>query len=130
MLKKLPCIHVHVSLCAKYFSLARSLTVKRDFVCPRDILVREMRYFSEYLSSDTHTWDEVDISVHCDVPVFTWLMTYAKRGMMEGPCGEKLAEPLAAPSLEPGNVVSILISSEFLKMDALVCVCVCAWVCG
>lgn len=38
---------------------------------------------------------------------------------------------------EPSNVISILISSEFLKMDALVsvvtlvsvCVCVCAGVC-
>ncbi len=43
-------------------------------MCPREILVKEMRYFAEYLSSDTQLWDEVDISVHCDVPVFDWLM--------------------------------------------------------
>ncbi|XP_064392867.1 SANT and BTB domain regulator of class switch recombination-like isoform X3 [Halichondria panicea] len=50
--------------------------VKKDFVCPREILVREMHYFAEYLSSsDTQLWDEVDISVHCDVPVFDWLMS-------------------------------------------------------
>ncbi len=49
--------------------------MKKDFVCPREILVREMHYFAEYLSSsDTQLWDEVDISVHCDVPVFDWLM--------------------------------------------------------
>ncbi|XP_064392868.1 SANT and BTB domain regulator of class switch recombination-like isoform X4 [Halichondria panicea] len=48
----------------------------KDFVCPREILVREMHYFAEYLSSsDTQLWDEVDISVHCDVPVFDWLMS-------------------------------------------------------
>ena len=51
------------------------LAVKKDFMCPREILVREMHYFAEYLSSsDTQLWDEVDISVHCDVPVFDWLM--------------------------------------------------------
>ena len=94
--------------------------VKRNFTCPRDILIREMRYFDEYLSSETQLWDEVDISVHCDVPVFQWLMKYAKRGMLEGPCGEKLSTPLVTPSLEPSNAISILISSEFLQMDTLV----------
>lgn len=79
-----------------------------------------MHYFAEYLSSGAQLWDEVDISVHCDVPVFDWLMRYAKRGMMEGPCGESLTEPLPAPQLEAGNVVSILISSDFLKMEYLV----------
>ena len=86
-----------------------------------------MRYFSEYLSSDTQLWDEVDISVHCDVPVFEWLMRYAKRGLLEGPCGERLREPLEPPSLEPGNVVSILISSDFLKMDGLVSTAMMEW---
>ena len=95
-------------------------TVKRDFVCPRDVLVREMHYFEEYLSSDTQLWDEVDISVHCDVPVFEWLIKYTKRGMFEGPCGEKLSNPLEPPKLEPNTAVSILISSDFLKMDTLV----------
>ena len=94
--------------------------VKQDFVCPRDILVREMHYFEEYLSSETQLWDEVDISVHCDVPVFEWLMTYTKRGMLEGPSGEKLGSPLEPPKLEPHTAVSILISSDFLKMDNLV----------
>ena len=82
--------------------------------------MREMRYFAEYLSSDAQLWDEVDISVHCDVPVFEWLMRYAKRGMLEGPCGETLLEAPPAPELEPANAVSILISSDFLKMDNLV----------
>ena len=82
--------------------------------------MREMRYFSEYLSSDTQHWDEVDISVHCDIPVFEWLMRYAKRGLLQGPRGEILNYPLETPALEAGSVVSILISSDFLKMDTLV----------
>ena len=82
--------------------------------------MKEMRYFSEYLSSETHLWDEVDISVHCDITVFEWLMRYAKRGLLEGARGEILDSPLEPPTLEPANVVSILISSDFLKMDSLV----------
>ena len=53
--------------------------LKQDFVCPRDLLVNEMRYFAEYLSVDAQRWEEVDISVHCDVQIFDWLMNYVKR---------------------------------------------------
>ena len=88
-----------------------------------------MRYFAEYLSSDGHLLDEVDISVHCDIPVFDWLVRYAKRGLDVGPRGETLEEPLEPAALETDNVVSILISSDFLKMDSLVCVCVGVCVC-
>uniref|UniRef100_A0AAY4DPJ2 SANT and BTB domain-containing protein n=1 Tax=Denticeps clupeoides TaxID=299321 RepID=A0AAY4DPJ2_9TELE len=91
--------------------------LKQDFVCPRDVLVKEMRYFAEYLSVDAQRWDEVDISVHCDVQIFDWLMNYVKRQADVQGHHEK-------PRLEPSNVISILISSEFLKMDALVEECV------
>ena len=43
------------------------------------MLVREMRYFAEYLTTDAQRWEEVDISVHCDVQIFDWLMNYVKR---------------------------------------------------
>lgn len=112
--------HMQTHMTYKYFLPFVLCAVKRDFTCPRNILVREMRYFEEYLSSDAQLWDEVDISVHCDVPVFEWLMRYAKRGMLEGPCGETLSEAPPAPKLEPANAVSILISSDFLKMENLV----------
>lgn len=79
-----------------------------------------MRYFADYLSSEAQLWDEVDISVHCDIPIFDWLMRYTKQGMLSGPSGEDLMEPLPPPKLEVNNAVSILISSEFLKMDRLV----------
>ncbi len=75
--------------------------VNKDFQCPRHILTKEMRYFDDYLSSSStgSNWEEVDISVHCDVSVFHWLMSYAKRGMREGPTGELLDTPLEPPKL-------------------------------
>nr|XP_015218330.1 PREDICTED: uncharacterized protein KIAA1841 homolog [Lepisosteus oculatus]XP_015218331.1 PREDICTED: uncharacterized protein KIAA1841 homolog [Lepisosteus oculatus]XP_015218332.1 PREDICTED: uncharacterized protein KIAA1841 homolog [Lepisosteus oculatus]XP_015218333.1 PREDICTED: uncharacterized protein KIAA1841 homolog [Lepisosteus oculatus] len=91
--------------------------LKQDFVCPRDLLINEMKYFAEYLSVDAQRWEEVDISVHCDVQIFDWLMNYVKRN------GES-SENNDKPRLEPSNVISILISSEFLKMDTLVEECV------
>ena len=53
--------------------------VKQDFLCPRDLLVSEMKYFAEYLSLEPQRWEEVDISVHCDVQIFDWLMKYVRR---------------------------------------------------
>ncbi|KAM8859027.1 SANT and BTB domain regulator of class switch recombination isoform 2-T4 [Spinachia spinachia] len=91
--------------------------LKQDFTCPRDLLVKEMRYFAEYLSVDTQRWEEVDISVHCDVQIFDWLMNYVRRNS----AGEGNRDK---PRLEPSNVISILISSEFLKMDTLVEECI------
>ncbi|KAJ8312380.1 hypothetical protein KUTeg_009753 [Tegillarca granosa] len=87
--------------------------IKQDFHCPRDLLVQEMKYFAEYLSTDAQRWEEVDISVHCDVQIFDWLMKYVKRQSKN----EK-------PRLEANNVISILISSDFLKMDTLVQECI------
>ncbi|KAK3538295.1 hypothetical protein QTP70_035062, partial [Hemibagrus guttatus] len=94
--------------------------LKQDFECPRDLLVREMRYFAEYLSMDAQRWEEVDISVHCDIQIFDWLMNYVKSNSEE----DELGKHVDKPTLEPSNVISILISSEFLKMDALVEECI------
>ncbi|OXB63052.1 hypothetical protein ASZ78_014819 [Callipepla squamata] len=91
--------------------------LKEDFVCPRDLLISEMKYFAEYLSVDAQRWEEVDISVHCDVHIFDWLIRYVKRNTQDG-------EAYEIPTLEPANVISILISSEFLKMDSLVEECI------
>ncbi|TRY91889.1 hypothetical protein DNTS_015047 [Danionella cerebrum] len=94
--------------------------LKQDFVCPRNLLVKEMRYFEEYLSVDPQRWDEVDISVHCDVQIFDWLMNYVKSHNHDELHGKQVEKP----KLEHSNVISILISSEFLKMDTLVEECV------
>ncbi|XP_063774298.1 SANT and BTB domain regulator of class switch recombination isoform X2 [Pseudophryne corroboree] len=91
--------------------------LREDFVCPRDVLISEMKYFAEYLTTDAQRWEEVDISVHCDVHIFNWLIKYVKRNSNE-------MDKQDVPKLEPGNVISILISSEFLKMDSLVQECI------
>ena len=67
--------------------------------------------------------DDIDISVHCDIKIFEWLMVYLKR--KHGPKvisgNAKEHEP---PKLDIKNVISILISSDFLGMAALVDECV------
>ncbi|KAF6026466.1 KIAA1841 [Bugula neritina] len=68
-------------------------SLKQDFNCPRDLLVREMKYFAEYLSADSQRWEDVDISVHCDVQIFDWLMKYVKRGTKEHPHEPNLVSP-------------------------------------
>lgn len=90
--------------------------VEQHFQCPRTILIEEMRYFGEYLSSDPqHIREDFDISVHCDVQIFDWLMKYAKRNM---PGAENV------PNMDSNNIISLLISSDFLKMDSLVQKCI------
>jgi len=96
-----------------------SKKINQDFHCPRDLLVEEMKYFAEYLATDIKQCEEVDISVHCDVQIFDWLMRYVQRDKTVAPdqCPNM-------PKLEPNNVISILISSDFLKMECLVKICV------
>lgn len=67
--------------------------LKQDFVCPRNLLVKEMRYFEEYLSVDPQRWDEVDISVHCDVQIFDWLMNYVTSHNTEHSHGKHMDKP-------------------------------------
>jgi hypothetical protein len=67
-----------------------------------------MKYFQAYLT-DAVSLEEIDISVHCDVHIFQWLMTYVKN-----------PDSPNAPNFDITNVVSILISSEFLQMEKLV----------
>lgn len=86
-----------------------SKTLKRQFSCNRSLLIREMRYFADYLKDEPDQAEEVDISVHCDLDIFQWLMSFVNRRIT----GKE-------PDLEPRIAVSILISSDFLKMDKLV----------
>lgn len=85
--------------------------ISKDFCCKRDILVKHMKYFEKFLAENENGYDDIDISVHCDVEIFEWLMTY-------------IHEPDTPPKIEKSIIVSILISSEFLQMDALVDVCI------
>jgi len=49
--------------------------INRDFVCQKDLLLREMKYFRNYLVEGVDS-DDIDISVHCDVKIFEWLVRY------------------------------------------------------
>jgi hypothetical protein len=49
--------------------------VNKDFKCPKKILLNEMKYFEKYLSG-TNKVDDIDISVHCDINIFEWLIRF------------------------------------------------------
>ena len=51
--------------------------VNKDFTCEKDLLVTHMKYFEKYLTEATSV-DDIDISVHCDIKIFEWLMKYLK----------------------------------------------------
>ncbi len=63
-----------------------------------------MKYFEKYLT-DNKNIEDIDISVHCDINIFDWLMRYIHK---------------KDPKLEIKNAISILISSDFLQMAHLV----------
>ena len=68
-----------------------------------------MKYFERFLAENDDSYD-LDISVHCDVEIFEWLMNY-----VHNPCPH--------PVIDSSILVSILISSDFLLMDSLVDIC-------
>ena len=79
--------------------------INKDFKCPRTVLVSKMKYFESHLQN-CQTTEDLEISVHCDVDIFEWLMQYM------------VAKD--KPVLEMTKVISILISSDFLQMQDLV----------
>ena len=76
----------------------------QDFKCDRNILIANMKYFDKYLA-DSKNLEDIDISVHCDINIFDWLMRYIHK---------------KDSKLEVKNAISILISSDFLQMPLLV----------
>jgi hypothetical protein len=49
--------------------------IKRDFKCKRTMILTYMNYFEQYLK-DSRSGEQLDISVHCDVKIFEWLVRY------------------------------------------------------
>ena len=47
----------------------------QDFKCDRNLLLQHMKYFEKDLA-DQKNLEEIDISVHCDIQIFDWLMKY------------------------------------------------------
>ncbi|CAL4085375.1 unnamed protein product, partial [Meganyctiphanes norvegica] len=52
--------------------------MRQDFTCPRDLLVQQIGYFADVTAGQR--LEDVDISVHCDVSIFEWLLRWVKRG--------------------------------------------------
>ena len=84
---------------------------KRDFACPQDLLLAQMGYFRDITSGQN--LEDVDISVHCDITIFEWLMNWIK-------ARENGDEASALSRMNVDNILSILVSASFLKMTALV----------
>lgn len=84
-----------------------------------------MKYFEKYLTEATSV-DDIDISVHCDIKIFEWLMKYLKQKESGINNGDNKVEISGdqGPKLDIKNVISILISSDFLQMKGLVQECI------
>ncbi|XP_059489230.1 SANT and BTB domain regulator of class switch recombination [Neocloeon triangulifer] len=82
--------------------------LKKTFKCPQALLVSEMGYFAEVTAGQK--LDEMDISVHCDVANFEWLMSWVRR---------EPNEKELWPKLDCSNVVAVLTSAAFLQMEEL-----------
>jgi hypothetical protein len=94
-----------------------------------------MKYFEKYLTEATSV-DDIDISVHCDIKIFEWLMKYLKQKdqgseVAKLPSSNSLgigqgtnSGDEVGPKLDIKNVISILISSDFLQMKGLVQECI------
>lgn len=104
--------------------------VNKDFTCEKELLVTHMKYFEKYLTEATSV-DDIDISVHCDIKIFEWLMKYLKLKDSGGSLPTMNEKPQSTtniagddvtggPKLDIKNVISILISSDFLQMKGLV----------
>lgn len=89
--------------------------VNKDFTCDKDVLLSQMKYFEKFrqnASSPSSVLEDLDISVHCDIQIFEWLMKYLQ------------SPELQSQTLDVGTVISILISAEYLQMPQLLDECI------
>lgn len=82
--------------------------IKKDFICNQKLLVEKMGYFAEVTTGQR--LEDMDISVHCDINIFDWLMRWVKK--------ELLPEE-DWPQLDSQCVIPVLVSAAFLKMEPL-----------
>ncbi|XP_013113603.1 SANT and BTB domain regulator of class switch recombination [Stomoxys calcitrans] len=88
----------------------------KDFICPQSLLVSKMGYFADVTAGQK--LEDMDISVHCDIQIFDWLMKWVKS---EG--NNSLDQGDGSPNLNVNNVVPILVSASFLQMEPLLLDC-------
>nr|XP_022910677.1 uncharacterized protein KIAA1841 homolog [Onthophagus taurus] len=78
--------------------------VKKDFVCNQKLLVQQMGYFADVTAGQK--LEDMDISVHCDIGIFEWLMNWVKNDKDK-------------PKLDANCAVPVLVSAAFLQMEPL-----------
>ncbi|XP_054085583.1 SANT and BTB domain regulator of class switch recombination isoform X2 [Zeugodacus cucurbitae] len=96
----------------------------RDFSCSQRLLVSKMGYFAEVTAGQK--LDEMDISVHCDLQIFDWLIKWMKlKDFVESSdCKKTTIEGSEdMPRLDANNVIPILVSAGFLQMEPLILEC-------
>lgn len=86
--------------------------IKKDFRCPQRLLIQNMCYFADVTAGQK--LEEMDISVHCDIVIFDWLMRWVKKDIIK---------KSDWPVLEASNVVPIMVSASFLQMEPLLNSC-------
>ncbi|CAI2375152.1 unnamed protein product [Moneuplotes crassus] len=96
--------------------------VKKEFKCNKYILQDEMKCFTKYIKSlekdrngkkkdlEIKGIDDLEITVHCQIHIFKWLMDY-------------LNDPKGTFKLNFKNIHSILMSSDYLEMPKLADMC-------
>lgn len=98
---------IHNADIIKICVIDSSHKTKKKFCCKRHVLVTSMRYFKDILEKGT----DAELSVHCDISIFEWLLDYIHKH--DG----------NQAYFELDTALSILISSDFLKMDSLGTAC-------
>lgn len=92
--------------------------------------MKYMKYFESALKNMA-VGDEFDISVHCDVKIFEWLLNYIENEEWKTQPGKKVFEIISdkntkdenrkmKPEITVPDVISILISAEYLLIPNLV----------
>lgn len=82
-----------------------------------------MGYFADVTAGQK--LEDMDISVHCDIQIFDWLMRWVKRSGNDSSERSSTSSVAAAaavgldagPQLDACNVVPILVSASFLQVN-------------
>lgn len=103
--------------------------MQRDFKCQFDVLLKYMKYFGSALKS-INEGDDFDVTVHCDAKIFQWLLLYIEKEERKTHprCrffeieNERISADYRAekPIIKVDNIISILISADYLRIPRLV----------
>lgn len=52
--------------------------MKYDFYCDRKVLSTHIHYFDKQKHMKQEELDDLDISIYCEVKIFSWLMKYVR----------------------------------------------------